>query len=110
MLPPISRKARQRVVIGEVDPQRRHGNLARRQRRQIRPRARRRALPLKCDPVIGNVAPVAPLLLGAPKYLAGDMSLGELMQVTAAFLQVQTAFLKWSRVFLLFFLLSMRPI
>ncbi len=38
------------------------------------------------------LAPVAPLLLGAPKYLAGDMSLGELMQVTAAFLQVQTAF------------------
>ncbi|MDB5546352.1 MAG: hypothetical protein JWO64_3501 [Hyphomicrobiales bacterium] len=38
------------------------------------------------------LAPVAPLLLGAPKYLAGDMSLGELMQVAAAFLQVQTAF------------------
>ncbi len=38
------------------------------------------------------LAPVAPLLMGAPKYLSGDMSLGELMQVAAAFLQVQTAF------------------
>lgn len=38
------------------------------------------------------LAPVAPLLLGAPKYLAGAMTLGELMQVAAAFLAVQTAF------------------
>lgn len=38
------------------------------------------------------LAPVAPLLMGAPKYLAGQMTLGELMQVAAAFLQVQTAF------------------
>lgn len=42
----------------------------------------------------GNVvlAPVIPLLLGAPRYLGGDMSLGELMQLSAAFLQVQLAF------------------
>lgn len=40
------------------------------------------------------IAPVAPLLLGAPKYLAGDMSLGSLMQAAAAFVQVQAA-LNW---------------
>ena len=38
------------------------------------------------------LSPVVPLLLGAPKYLAGSMSLGELMQATAAFVQVQVAF------------------
>ncbi|MFT4149803.1 MAG: ABC transporter ATP-binding protein/permease [Paracoccaceae bacterium] len=36
--------------------------------------------------------PVIPLLIGAPKYAAGGMSLGELMQVSAAFVQVQMAF------------------
>lgn len=40
------------------------------------------------------LAPVVPLLLGAPKYLAGEMSLGELMQAQAAFTQVQIA-LNW---------------
>ena len=40
------------------------------------------------------LAPAVPLLLGAPKYLAGDMTLGDLMQATAAFSQVQTA-LNW---------------
>lgn len=42
----------------------------------------------------GNVmlAPVLPLLIGAPKYLAGEMTLGNLMQVAAAFVQVQIAF------------------
>ncbi len=39
-----------------------------------------------------TLAPVLPLLLGAPKYLAGTMSLGELMQIAAAFVQVQFAF------------------
>lgn len=38
------------------------------------------------------LSPVIPLLIGAPKYLAGDLSLGELMQISAAFLQVQMAF------------------
>ena len=38
------------------------------------------------------LAPVVPLLLGAPKYLAGQMSLGQLMQIAAAFVQVQLAF------------------
>jgi len=38
------------------------------------------------------IAPVLPLLLGAPKYLAGEMSLGQLMQIAAAFVQVQVAF------------------
>jgi putative ATP-binding cassette transporter len=33
-------------------------------------------------------------VLGAPKYLAGDMSLGDLMQAAAAFLQVQLS-LNW---------------
>lgn len=40
------------------------------------------------------LAPAVPLLLGAPKYLAGEMTLGDLMQATAAFSQVQTA-LNW---------------
>lgn len=40
------------------------------------------------------LAPVIPLLLGAPKYLAGEMSLGELMQAATAFTQVQIA-LNW---------------
>ena len=44
----------------------------------------------------GNLvlAPVLPLLLGAPKYLAGEMTLGSLIQAAAAFIQVQVA-LNW---------------
>ncbi len=38
------------------------------------------------------IAPVVPLFLGAPKYLAGTMTLGELMQIAAAFVQAQAAF------------------
>jgi putative ATP-binding cassette transporter len=38
------------------------------------------------------LAPVVPLLLAAPKYLSGGMTLGELMQCAAAFVQVQVAF------------------
>jgi putative ATP-binding cassette transporter len=37
------------------------------------------------------MAPVAPLVLVAPKYVAGDMSLGDVMLVAGAFMQVQTA-------------------
>ena len=40
------------------------------------------------------LAPVAPLLLGAPKYLAGELTLGELMQIATAWTQVQIA-LNW---------------
>ncbi len=40
------------------------------------------------------VAPVFPLLLEAPNYLHGNMSLGSLMQTAAAFVQVQVA-LNW---------------
>jgi vitamin B12/bleomycin/antimicrobial peptide transport system ATP-binding/permease protein len=40
------------------------------------------------------LAPVIPLLLGAPKYLSGEMSLGTLMQAATAFTQVQIA-LNW---------------
>ena len=40
----------------------------------------------------GALVPVVPLLLAAPKYLAGDMSLGSVVQVAAAFVQVQIAF------------------
>jgi vitamin B12/bleomycin/antimicrobial peptide transport system ATP-binding/permease protein len=40
------------------------------------------------------LAPVIPLLLGAPKYLAGEMSLGSLMQAATAFSQVSIA-LTW---------------
>jgi len=40
------------------------------------------------------VAPVFPLLLEAPNYLAGSLTLGALMQTAAAFVQVQVA-LNW---------------
>jgi vitamin B12/bleomycin/antimicrobial peptide transport system ATP-binding/permease protein len=40
------------------------------------------------------LSPVVPLLLGAPKYLAGEMTLGSLMQAATAFAQVQIA-LNW---------------
>ena len=40
------------------------------------------------------LAPVVPLLLGAPKYLSGEMTLGTLMQAATAFTQVQVA-LNW---------------
>ena len=40
------------------------------------------------------LAPVVPLLLCAPKYLAGQLTLGELMQIATAFMQVQIA-LNW---------------
>jgi len=38
------------------------------------------------------LAPVIPLILSAPKFLAGTMSLGEVMQAASAFVFVQTAF------------------
>jgi putative ATP-binding cassette transporter len=38
------------------------------------------------------LAPTIPLILCAPKYLAGTMSLGEVTQAAAAFVQVQAAF------------------
>ena len=38
------------------------------------------------------IASVIPVILCAPKYLAGTMSLGEVMQASAAFIQVQYAF------------------
>jgi putative ATP-binding cassette transporter len=38
--------------------------------------------------------PVVPLLLGAPKYLQGNLTLGELMQIAAAFGQVHLS-LNW---------------
>lgn len=40
----------------------------------------------------GQLAPVIPVLLCAPKFLAGSMSLGEVMQAASAFVIVQTAF------------------
>ncbi len=40
------------------------------------------------------LAPVVPLLLGAPKFLSGEMTLGSLMQAATAFSQVQVA-LTW---------------
>ncbi|MFN3892610.1 MAG: ABC transporter ATP-binding protein/permease [Beijerinckiaceae bacterium] len=39
----------------------------------------------------GAMIPVVPLLLCAPKYLAGQLSLGEVMQLASAFVQVQIA-------------------
>ena len=38
------------------------------------------------------VAPVVSLILCAPKYVAGEMTLGAVMQAAAAFVQVQSAF------------------
>lgn len=40
------------------------------------------------------IAPVIPVVLCAPKYLSGEMTLGDIMQTAAAFLQVQTS-LNW---------------
>jgi putative ATP-binding cassette transporter len=40
----------------------------------------------------GVLVPVVPLLLAAPKYLSGELSLGSVMQIAAAFVQVQIAF------------------
>jgi putative ATP-binding cassette transporter len=40
----------------------------------------------------GQLAPVIPVLLCAPKFLSGSMSLGEVMQAASAFVIVQTAF------------------
>ena len=40
----------------------------------------------------GGLAPIIPILLCAPKYVAGTMTLGEVMQAASAFAIVQTAF------------------
>jgi vitamin B12/bleomycin/antimicrobial peptide transport system ATP-binding/permease protein len=40
----------------------------------------------------GGLAPVIPILLCAPKYVAGTMSLGEIMQAVSAFIIVQASF------------------
>jgi vitamin B12/bleomycin/antimicrobial peptide transport system ATP-binding/permease protein len=40
----------------------------------------------------GLIAPVVPVLLSAPKFLDGSMSLGQVMQAASAFVIVQTAF------------------
>src|SRR5262249_36951138 len=39
-----------------------------------------------------SLAPIVPILLCAPKYVAGTMTLGEIMQAVSAFMTVQTAF------------------
>jgi putative ATP-binding cassette transporter len=39
-----------------------------------------------------GIAPIIPILLCAPKYVGGTMTLGEVMQAASAFLIVQTAF------------------
>jgi putative ATP-binding cassette transporter len=39
----------------------------------------------------GPMIPIVPLLFAAPKYLAGEMSLGQVTQLAAAFVQVQIA-------------------
>jgi vitamin B12/bleomycin/antimicrobial peptide transport system ATP-binding/permease protein len=40
----------------------------------------------------GILAPVVPVILSAPKFLDGSMTLGEVMQAASAFVIVQTAF------------------
>lgn len=46
--------------------------------------------------IVGNttngLAPIIPLLLCAPKYVAGTMTLGEMMQAASAFITVQHSF------------------
>src|ERR1700704_899498 len=44
------------------------------------------------SPGSGLIAPVVPLLLCAPKFLDGSMSLGQVMQAASAFTIVQSAF------------------
>ena len=39
----------------------------------------------------GPMIPIVPLLFAAPKYLAGDLTLGQVTQLAAAFVQVQIA-------------------
>ncbi len=39
----------------------------------------------------GPLVPIFPLLVALPKYLSGDLSLGQVMQLAAAFVQVQVA-------------------
>ena len=39
----------------------------------------------------GPMIPIVPLLFAAPKYLAGDLTLGQVTQMAAAFIQVQQA-------------------
>ena len=39
----------------------------------------------------GPMIPIVPLLFAAPKYLAGDLTLGQVTQLAAAFIQVQMA-------------------
>jgi putative ATP-binding cassette transporter len=39
----------------------------------------------------GPMIPIVPLLFAAPKYFAGELSLGEVVQLAAAFVQVQLA-------------------
>lgn len=39
-----------------------------------------------------GVAPIIPILLCAPKYVAGTMTLGQVMQAASAFITVQTSF------------------
>src|SRR5215510_10909405 len=39
----------------------------------------------------GPMKPIVPLLLAAPKYLAGELTLGEVTQLAAAFVEVQIA-------------------
>ncbi|HEX5999537.1 MAG TPA: ABC transporter ATP-binding protein/permease [Hyphomicrobiaceae bacterium] len=40
---------------------------------------------------VGPMRPVVPLLFAAPKYLAGDLTLGQMTQLAAAFIEVQIA-------------------
>ncbi len=39
----------------------------------------------------GPMIPIVPLLFAAPKYMAGDLTLGQVTQLAAAFIQVQQA-------------------
>jgi putative ATP-binding cassette transporter len=40
---------------------------------------------------VGPMRPIVPLLFAAPKYLSGDMTLGQMTQLAAAFIEVQIA-------------------
>src|SRR5271166_1530767 len=64
------------VVVGEIEPQRRHGNLLRRKRCEIRAVLKLDLAPLEHQPIVGNAAPIPPLFdphqFGVALALAGE--------------------------------------
>jgi len=80
------------LVQGEAEEQRRLGDTIASLAATIWGIARNHGRITALINVNSVLLPVVPLLFGAPKYMSGAMSLGELMQTAAAFVQVQLAF------------------